>query len=167
MGVPVKTRRKMEYGKKIQDKEKRRLLERKTIYGFSREDVEQIIQKLQIENTEVGLKGQIDTVLKMKNGQMVPVDTKYTDEIQIYRPFRKQIIAYAILLDHEFKTNTTMGILYFAKQKKIRKVKITREDKVHILREIEKIRQLMRSEKMPRKTSSDKCGYCEVKKYCV
>ncbi len=40
-----------------------------------------------------------------------------------------------------------MGIVYFAKQKRVRKVKITREDKVHIPREIEKIRQLMRSEK--------------------
>jgi len=167
LGVPVKTRRKMEYGRAIQKKEKRRIMERKTIYGFQREDVEEVIHNLRIENSKIGFRGQIDTTLKLRGGVIVPVDVKYTDHVRIYRPFRKQIVAYAILLDYEFDTNVTMGIIYFARQKKAKRVEITREDKAYILREIEKVRQLMSSEKCPPRVSTEKCGYCEVKKYCV
>lgn len=98
---------------------------------------------------------------------MVPVDIKYTDHVRVYRSFRKQIIAYAILLDCEFDINVTMGIVYFAKQKRAKKLEITREDKIHIIREIEKVRQLMDSEKCPPRVSMEKCSYCEVKKYCA
>lgn len=98
---------------------------------------------------------------------VVPVDTKFTDEVRVYRTFRKQIVAYALLLDYTFNTNVTVGIIYFAKQKKVKRVEITSEDKKYIVREIEKVRQLMLSESCPPKVADEKCAYCEVKKYCI
>lgn len=167
MGVPVKIKRKMKYGQKIQQREERRMKERKRIYGLEREEIERVMQKVQIEDSKIGLSGQVDTVLKLDSGEFIPVDTKYTDHMKIYRSFKKQIVAYALLLDHHFNVNTGRGIIFFAKQKKSLEVNITDGDKKHILRDIKRIQSLIKSEKIPRKATSEKCGYCEVKKYCV
>jgi len=166
-GVPVKVRRKMEYGREVHQAEKRRVTERKTVYGLDRGEVKQVINRLQAENSEIGLKGQVDTVLELRSGEIVPVEIKYTDELRIYRTFRKQLHAYALLLDHHYHRNITRGIIYFAKQKRAVKIEITGEEKRSLIRDVEKVRILLSGEEIPRKVASVKCGYCEVKKYCV
>jgi CRISPR-associated exonuclease Cas4 len=57
LGVPARIRRKMEYGKAVQEREKRRLRERKDVYGFKREEVEEILHNLAVENLKVGIRG--------------------------------------------------------------------------------------------------------------
>ena len=167
LGVPVVVRRKMEYGREVHDRERRRMTERNRIYGFKRELVEEVIQQLRIEAPEIGLSGQVDVALKLKTGEYLPVDTKYTDEVDVQRQYRKQLQAYAMLLDSKFNTNVTRGVIYFAKQHRLRLVKITGEDKKNLLREINNIREMMSNEAMPQKVSQEKCGYCEVRKYCT
>jgi len=167
LGVPFVARRKMEYGKDIHDRERRRMMERNRIYGFKRELVEEVIQKLRIEAAEIGLVGQVDVALKLKTNEYLPVDTKYTDEVEVQRQYRKQLHAYALLLDHKFNTNVTRGVIYFAKQHRLRLVRITGEDKKTLLREVDEIRMMISTEATPRKVSPEKCGYCEVKKYCT
>nr|MDO8134015.1 CRISPR-associated protein Cas4 [Candidatus Njordarchaeum guaymaensis] len=167
LGVPVVVRRKMEYGREVHDRERRRMTERNRIYGFRKDLVEEVLQRLRIEAPEIGLNGQVDVALKLKTGEFLPVDTKYTDEVEVQRQYRKQLHAYALLLDHRFNTNVTRGIVYFAKQHRLRLVKISGEDKKSLLREINIIRETMSSEVIPQKVSHEKCGYCEVKKYCV
>jgi len=167
LGVPVAVRRKMEYGREIHDRERRRMTERNRIYGFKRELVEEVIQQLRIEAPEIGLSGQVDVALRLKTGEYLPVDTKYTDEIEVQRQYRKQLQAYAMLLDSKFKTNVARGIIYFAKQHQLRLVKITGEDKKSLLREVEAIRRMFSEESAPAKVSPEKCSYCEVKKYCA
>jgi CRISPR-associated exonuclease Cas4 len=167
LGVPVVVRKKMEYGREIHDRERRRMIERKQIYGFERELIEEVLQRLRIEASEISLRGQVDVALKLKTGEFLPVDTKYTDEVAVQRQYRRQLHAYALLLDHRFKTNVTRGVIYFAKQHRIRVVKITNEDKKSLLRDIDHIKRMISSEVIPKRVSQEKCGYCEVKKYCT
>lgn len=164
--VPANIRRKMDYGKMIHEKEFRRVLERKQIYGFSRDEVEEILQNIYLEAPEIGLRGKLDVALKLRDSELIPVDTKYTDEVILHRRYRKQLHAYALLLDHEFGTQVKRGIIYYSKQREPLIVEITDEDKQAILRDIANIHKIIASEEIPR-PNPNRCGYCEVKKYCV
>ncbi|MBS7630104.1 CRISPR-associated protein Cas4 [Candidatus Bathyarchaeota archaeon] len=167
MGVPASIRRKMEYGEEVHEKEKRRMLERKSIYGFPIEEVEEVIQDLQLEAREIGLRGKLDVALRLKNGELIPVDTKYTDEVLIQRQYLKQLYAYALLLEQRYGRKVTRGVIYFSKQMETRVLEVSYEDKQGVLRDIERIRSMIAREATPPAVSHEKCGYCEVKKYCI
>jgi CRISPR-associated exonuclease Cas4 len=167
LGVPVVVRKKMEYGQEVHDKERRRIMERKRVYGFDRELVEEVFQNLMIEAPEVGLRGQVDVALKLKSGEVLPVDTKFTDKVVVQRQYRKQLHAYALLLDYRFDTKVTRGIIYFSKQHKTRIVEVTSEDKKALQRDIENINEMITNETTPKKVHQQKCKYCEVQKYCI
>lgn len=167
LGVPIIARHKMEYGEEVHELEKRRMLERKQIYGFDRDDVAEVLEGLQIEAPEIGLRGKVDVALKLKSGEVIPVDTKYTDEISIQSQYRKQLCAYALLLEQHFKAQVRRGVIYFSLQKEPKVITILREDKEAVLRDIDHIRDLISKEIVPRGVSPEKCEYCEVRKYCV
>jgi CRISPR-associated protein Cas4 len=166
LGVPAPLRRKMEHGAKIDETERRRMLERKTLYGFDRDDVERVVEKLHLYDETLGLEGVIDQTLFLKTGEVIPVDVKYTDIPQVQRQHRKQLIAYALLLDREYNITVNRGIIYLTKQRKNLEVSITWSEKKNLIKNIEEIRKLIKSEKIPRKASSSKCEYCEVKRFC-
>jgi CRISPR-associated protein Cas4 len=163
----VVVRHKMEYGKEVHELEERRMLERKQIYGFDREEVGEVLQGLQIEAPEIGLRGKVDVALRLRTGEFIPVDTKYTDVVEVQLQYRKQLHAYALLLDHKFGTRVTRGVLYFSQQHESRVVEIAEEDKEALRRIIDQIKRIIASEVIPRKVSPEKCQYCETKKYCV
>ena len=167
MEVPASVRRKMEYGEEIHSKERRRMLERKSIYGFPREEVEEVYQSLELEAREIGLRGKLDVALRLKSGEFIPVDTKYTDEVSLQRQYLKQIYAYAILLEKRYGGEVTRGVIYFSKQMESRVVEVSHEDKQGVIRDIERIRSMIAKEAIPQAVSPEKCGYCEVKKYCI
>ncbi|MDI6903700.1 MAG: CRISPR-associated protein Cas4 [Methanocellales archaeon] len=167
MGVPATPRKKMSYGKKEQEKERKRVTERKDVFGIPRDEVEEVLHKVYVEDRKIGLIGQVDTVLKLKNGTILPVDVKYTNFVRVYRNWKKQLTAYALLLSSEFGCDVNEGILYFPKQKEHVRVDISKEDKDFVLMDLEKLRGLMASEHIPRKTDEKKCRYCEVARYCV
>lgn len=73
----------------------------------------------------------------------------------------------SLLLDREYGTEVEKGVIYYPEQNKNITVDITEEDKEFLLLDIERVRQLIESERIPRKVSEKKCGYCEVKRYCV
>ncbi|WP_309493159.1 CRISPR-associated protein Cas4 [Candidatus Hecatella orcuttiae] len=166
LGVPVVQKRKMAMGQDEHLKEIKRLKERQSVFGFRKSDVEEIYQKLALEDAELGLAGQIDTVIKLKNGKIMPVELKYSDYVAAFRSRKKQLTAYAILLERKFNQIIDTGILYFPIQNKQVTVSITYEDKKNLLADLEKIRQLILSEKIPRKSQSEKCRYCEATRYC-
>jgi len=95
------------------------------------------------------------------------VGSKYTDALAVQRGFRKQLVAYALLLDHGFDAVTKRGILYFPQQKKVHEAPITEEDKRFLVKDLEAIRRILAEERLPTKVSKEKCGYCEVRRYCV
>ena len=45
----------------------------------------EVLQGLQIEAPSIGLRGMVDVALRLKSGEMVPVDTKFTDRTHLRR----------------------------------------------------------------------------------
>ncbi|MEM2619440.1 MAG: Dna2/Cas4 domain-containing protein, partial [Candidatus Hadarchaeales archaeon] len=109
----------------------------------------------------------IDTCLRLKDGELVPVDVKYTDYCLPTLARRKQVIAYALLLESEFKRSVRRAILYFLPARKAAELRIGSEDKEMLRRDLEKIRKMLETDSLPPKASKEKCGYCEVRKYCL
>lgn len=167
LGAPVIAKRKMVYGSSEDEKEERRLEERKSVYGFSPSGVLQIIHDLFLEDTKVGIAGQLDTLLEMETGEFIPVDSKFTEEVIVHRHYKKQLVAYSLLVDSSFNTNVTRGVIYFTKQRKPIVVPVTSEDKCTLIKDLNSIRLILLGESIPRKVSEKKCGYCEVARYCV
>lgn len=165
--VPAGVRRKMEYGDEIHEKEKRRIEERKLCYGFDREDVVEIVQDLQVESETIGLRGKLDAVIRLKTGEIIPVETKYTDFAVTQRHYLKQLYAYALLLEEHSRLPVTRGVIYFSQQRKPVLTEITYSDKESVKRDIEAIQRMIREETPPRPVSPEKCRYCEVQRYCV
>ncbi len=167
LNLRIPPRRKMEYGREIHEQEMRKLERRKTVYGIPREKVERVEHSLHLEDPELGLAGTVDTVVIMKDGTPVPVEAKYTDLPKITWKIRKQLAAYALLLEKHYGKTVKKGVVYFPLQRKLLNTEITPIDKLAVKRDIQKIRQLIKSEKIPRKADKRKCGYCEARKYCV
>ncbi len=167
MDVPAGVRRKMEYGDEEHEREKRRMLERREIYGFERGDVAEVLLDLQVESRRLGLRGKLDAALRMKDGELLPVENKYTDFAVPQRHYLKQLYSYALLLEEWDGRAVKRGIIYFSQQKKPVIVEITSEDKESIMRDIQAIERMLASEEPPRAVSPEKCRYCEVEKYCI
>lgn len=159
-------KKKMRLGREEQLKELKRLGERKEVFGIPRSEIENIEFNKYLENNEIGLCGVLDLLLKLNGGEFIPVDIKYTS-YPFADPGRvKQIIAYSILVDRVYGVYTRRGLLYYPEQNKQDMIHITSEDKEFLLKDLEKIRKIITSEKIPRKTSSKKCNYCGYLKIC-
>jgi len=167
LGAPSPSRRKMSMGSDEHAKERKRLAERKTVFGFKPEEVRRVHSKLMLEDPELALVGQIDNVVELSDGQLIPTEIKYTDYVSAYESRVKQLVAYAILLERNYKTSVRTGILYFPIQNRQIKVAIGHEDKESLIRDLERMRRLIASEKMPPKARREACRYCEVSKYCT
>lgn len=164
LGLPVVSRRKMVYGKEEHEREHRRVKERQFFYGFDKDEVQTVYHDLYLEDEDTGLYGQIDTVVELTNGEMFPVEVKYSDFDQIFENWKKQLLAYALLLEKRFGKTVRRGLFYFPKQRIRRMVEFSAEDRQSVLRDVVKIRQLVASERMPR--ARDRCGYCEMTRMC-
>jgi len=78
------------------------------------------------------------------------VEVKYSDFVTVFKNWKKQLVAYALLLEKRFGKEVKKGVLYFPKQRKKLIVYITAEDKKFVMKDIKEIRKLVKSEKMPR-----------------
>ena len=167
MEVPAGVRRKMEYGEEVHEREKRRMEERKDCYGFKRDDVEEVTQDLQVESEVLRLRGKLDAAIRLKTGELVPVETKYTDVPVPQRHYLKQLYAYALLLEEWTGKPVKRGVIYFSQQRESKSVEITYGDKEAVKRDVEAIVKMIAEESPPRQVSPEKCRYCEVQRYCV
>ncbi len=167
LGIPILKKRKMTKGQEEHMKEIKRIKERKTIFNYNQDEVKAVYYKLSLEDHDLGLAGQIDLVIELKNNKILPVEIKYSEYMDAFRSRKKQLIAYAILLEKKFNRIVDEGILYFPDQNKQITLPISYEDKKHLIEDLEKIRKLILSEKLPVKSNMERCNYCEVVKYCM
>lgn len=166
LGIYPPERKKMQVGGGEHGREQKRSERRKTIYGFPREEVDRVLKDIPIADEELGLFGRADTVLKFRTGELVPVDVKFSDLSFVSLPWRKQMVAYAVLLEKRFGVRISRGMIYLLPSKRVLWVNITNDDKVALSQDLEKMRKVINSDAVPPKVSSEKCGYCEVKKFC-
>jgi len=166
LGVTVPPRSKMRLGKSEHEKEYKRVKERTTVYGFDPHEVERVSHNVYVEH-ECGLYGQIDTVVVLRSGDVVPVEVKYSDQTVIFQNWRKQVVAYALLLRTVFGPRVKYGLIYFPRKKNGLTIAITHDDVAGVLNDVKRLRQLLASERLPRGAREAKCHYCEVAKFCV
>jgi CRISPR-associated protein Cas4 len=165
--VPITLKKKMKEGSDEHLREVKRLKERKSIFNFLRSEVKAIHYKLKLENEKLGLVGQVDLAIELNNGEIIPVEIKYSDYTEKFIGRKKQLVAYSLLLEEKFKRTIKEGIIYYPAQNKQVSVDISYADKKSLIKDLERIRESIRSEKIPRKANSAKCNYCEVIRYCA
>ncbi|MBO3804132.1 MAG: CRISPR-associated protein Cas4 [Candidatus Brockarchaeota archaeon] len=167
LGVPSPSKRKMDVGSEEHARERKRLVERKAAFGFKPEEVKRVHSKLVLEAQDLALVGQVDNVVELADGQLIPVEIKYSDYVSAYGSRVKQLVAYAILLERNFEVSVRTGILYFPMQNRQIRISISHEDKRNLIADVERMRRLIASEKVPPKARREACRYCEVSKYCA
>lgn len=167
LGLKVPPRKKMEMGKEEHESEHRRLNERKTIYGFKLDEVRDVIHSMKVESQELSLYGQIDTVIILHDGTHIPVDVKYSSYPEIKRNWKKQLVAYSLLLESKIKGRVTKAALYFPLARKRIMINISNEDKKALMKNIEEIQNMIKSEFIPPVTKGRKCAYCEMERFCI
>ena len=166
LGLYPPERKKMLAGAGEHWREHERVGRRKTLYGFPEEEVEEVLKDVPLEDEELGLYGRADTVLRLKSGELIPVDVKYSDLSFVSLPWRKQMVAYSLLLERKFGVRIRRGLIYLFPSRRVLWVIMGSEDKLALTRDLEKMRRLIDSDTVPPKVSSEKCGYCEVRKFC-
>lgn len=166
LGINIKSRPKMDMGKEEHDNEHRRITERKTIYGFDRVEVKDVIHNLALEDAGLGLYGVVDTTLVLKNGEIIPIDVKYSNTTTVRINWKKQLVAYSLLLESHYNKIVKMGVIYLPAQRRQIQIDITVDDKNILKQDMLKINKLIESEKMPNAIIDRKCNYCEMKKFC-
>jgi len=120
-----------------------------------------------LEDTKLNVYGIIDTTVILKTGEIVPVDVKYSNATSVRINWRKQLIAYSLLLESHFNTTIKRGIIYLPQQRKQLQIDVTKDLKEVVKLDIKKIEGLIESEKMPNVVKGNQCNYCEMKKFCV
>jgi CRISPR-associated exonuclease Cas4 len=166
LGVYPPERKKMELGAGQHEREPRRTRRRTTIYGFPVEEVKQVLHDISLEDLELGLFGKADTVVELKDGEIIPVDVKYSDVEFVTRAWRKQMVAYALLLERALRKRVDRGMIFLLPSKRVLWVKLTAEDKSELSKDLERMRKVINSDALPPKVSQERCGYCEVAKFC-
>ena len=156
--------KKVTAGGEEHDRELERARRRKVVYGMLKEEVQDIMEDVWLEGEE--LVGKADVVLRLKNGELVPVEVKNSDLTFVTRAWRKQMTAYSLLLERKFQTKVKRGLICVLPSKKILRLEIGESEKRELLRDLERMKKIARGDEIPPPCSSEKCGYCEVRKFC-
>ncbi len=119
-----------------------------------------------VSSEKLRVKGIIDTLLMLRNGDVAPVEIKYTDDAEVNLSRKKQLFAYMLLCEQALGQECPFGILYFPDQNRSVRLTATEGDKAAVIKDLEQIWGMFRTESLPRKAPEWKCNYCEVKRYC-
>jgi CRISPR-associated protein Cas4 len=166
LGLRPPPLKKMEFSKEQHEKEEERIERRKEIYGIPASEVMEILHDVPVEDPELGLHGKVDTVLRLKSGEFLPVEVKYSDLDYLTRAWRKQMIAYVSLLERKLSKPVSRGIFYLLPRRHVLWVKVQPEEKAELKRDVERMRKIADSDSIPTVVDVSRCKYCEMMKYC-
>lgn len=166
LGLYPPEKRKMRLSEEHHRKEPERIKRRHALYGFSEKEVEEVLHDLLLEDPELGLYGKADTVVRLKSGEVVPVDVKYSGLPYVSRAWRKQMVAYTVLLERILGVRIRRCMIYLLPLRRIFWINILPEDREALRKDLKKMRKIITSDQIPRPASPEHCGYCEVAKFC-
>ena len=166
LGLYPPERKKMQMGSEAHYREYTREKRRKEVYSLPREEIEEVLGNIPLEDKELGFFGRADTVLRLKSGEFIPVDVKFSNLSFVSLAWRKQMVAYTTLLEKRLGTKIKRGLIYLLPSKRVMWVNITQEDKLALAQDLKKMKELIDSDTLPPRASPEKCEYCEVKKFC-
>ena len=166
LGIRPPPMRKMVLSKEEHEREEGRAGRREKVYGIPASDVAEILHDIVVEDPELGLHGRVDTVLRLRSGELLPVEVKYSDLDLPPRAWRKQMVAYAALLERRLGVRIERGIFYVLPRKRVIWVRIQPEEKRELRRDVERMRRVAESDSIPAAVDASRCRYCEMMKYC-
>ena len=159
--APMKQTYKMEYGTEKHNEFQKKISK-----------ASEAIQKyynIYLTDSELGLVGLID-YFEFDGKEAYPVEIK-TGNIppdQLENPDKMQITAQAILIEKNFDFLVKKVRVFYSKLNKIVDYPIGIEDKIRVMKIIEEINELLKSEKILEPTKDKrKCIDCECNKYCL
>ncbi|MCL5290443.1 MAG: CRISPR-associated protein Cas4 [Bacillota bacterium] len=161
--VDKKITRKMEYGKEAHA-ELDRLEKRRTFKRYNFGNAERKYHT-QLYSPRLGLEGRLDMHL-VAEGEIFPVEFKYSREGPSLN-HKYQLIAYAMLLEDAYRKPIRYGFLHLHPEGEITPVEITPNSRLFIKDIMDKIRTLVREERMPPATlRKARCIDCEYRNFC-
>lgn len=154
---------KMEYGVEAgraeEGREERRSLR---AYGLAAGEREFNVRLL---SERLGLRGEADMVITTPEGEVIPVDYKFSMIDGVH--FQMQVAAYALLLEEQRGCAIDRGFLYLIPERRAEVVSIDRRLRAKTLAALEAMRHMLVSEKMPAPAAQlRKCVACEFRRFC-
>lgn len=164
---------KMEEGRTVQENVKG------TLERFAEQLGGELQTNVYLESARLGLKGVLDALIliggeeegtgKEKSGEWeraYPVDVKLSKFQSVSYAWKMQLTAYASLVEENFGVCVKKGYIYLV-GKRFLDVEIDAESKRRLRKIVKDVESVIVEEKYPRAARSKKCGYCEVKDFCV
>lgn len=156
----------MKFGKEEHEKEKKLEDRRTTLLAKRKLKVLEKWHNLYFISKKLGIKGIIDTIVKTEYGYRL-IEIKYTKGSR--KPpvgYIYQAIAYAMLAEENMNIIIPKIILYFTKDDKIFEINVDENLRRHVIWTIEKIKKIIKEERLPRFKESRKCNGCGYLRLC-
>lgn len=155
---------KVERGREVHDKK----LEQNKAYLRKKIGVQEkyLDQYLGME----GLRGKVDEVLKLEDGNFAPLDYKFAHwKERVYDTYKQQLYCYAVLIEANFNAKVEKGFLVYTRSKhKLVEVKIPKEAKEEIKKSMREMLKIIAQNKFPRATKFKKrCVNCTYRNICI
>ncbi|QTY26835.1 CRISPR-associated protein Cas4 [Flavobacterium sp. CS20] len=117
-----------------------------------------------------GLRGKVDEVLELNDGNFAPLDYKFAHwKDKVYETYKQQLFCYAVLIEKNFKSKVNKGFLvYIRSQHKLIEVEVSKKDKQKIQDSMKAMTDIISKNKFPRATSYKKrCLNCTYRNICI
>jgi CRISPR-associated exonuclease Cas4 len=117
-----------------------------------------------------GLRGKVDEVLQLTNGNYAPLDYKFALwKDKVYDTYKQQLYCYAVLIEETYNTKVEKGFLVYTRSKhKLVEVPIPVEAKQEIKNSMEKMLDIIDQNKFPKATKFKKrCVNCTYRNICI
>lgn len=161
--VPKKTTYKMETGK-IEHVSLDKLEKRRTLKRYNFQEGERVFHAY-LKSDRLCLEGKLDMHI-VSGKQYFPVEYKFTERKAALN-HKYQLISYAMLLEDHYNTAIRYGLLYLVPKRDITEVEITSNARDFIRGTIDKIKNMIGSEKFPpQQRQYAKCRDCEYLPFC-
>lgn len=123
-----------------------------------------------LASRHLSLQGIVDCIIKTEKGEYIPIDYKNTpsDKRRIWMDHRYQLTAYGLLIEENYNTTVKRGYINYIPENLIIPLEITINMKNYVKNIIEKIKNIIREEKLPQiRVAKHKCtGGCGYKNIC-
>lgn len=123
-----------------------------------------------LSSSALGLQGNVDCIIKISNGERIPVDYKNmaSDKEHIWMDHKYQLVAYALLIEENFGTIVKRGFVNYIPESLVLQLEITPTMKSYVKRVLGHIKRIITTEELPPiRVAKQKCGGgCGYKHVC-
>lgn len=154
---------KMEEGK-LQHQHTAELERRRSLRAYGLTEGERHFD-VHLYSERLGLSGHLDMAIVTPQ-EAIPVEFKHSAG-KLGLNHKYQLTAYALLVEEKWDRPVRRAFVYFIPLKRAQEVAITPNKRRFVVKAIERIRQMVKSEALPEPTRHiGRCADCEFKNFC-